>query len=343
MEGIDGSKVGAWLEANIPGAAGPFQFELIAGGRSNLTFKVTDVNGEQYVLRRPPISHVLPTAHDMGREYRVIAALAPTPVPVAPALALCADETVNEGPFYVMGFVDGNVLRDQATAETVLDETGRSNAGHHVTDVLADIHAVDMDVVGLGDLGRRDGYVERQLKRWHDQYHRSIAGRDRDASSLDAVHDFLARRVPPQARDAIVHGDYKLNNVILDGDGRVKAVLDWELCTLGDPLADLGYFIVFWEEGPDSVHAPGTMPLTALPGFPTRDELAERYASRTGQDVSPLPFYVAFAYWRIACIVEGVSARYEAGAMGGDRTDLDSFDIRISALSQAARAAITSL
>jgi aminoglycoside phosphotransferase (APT) family kinase protein len=343
MEGIDDGKVGAWLEANIVGAEGPFRFELIAGGRSNLTFKVTGADRQQYVLRRPPISHVLPTAHDMGREFRVIAALEQTPVPVAPALALCTDETVNERPFYVMGYVDGHVLRDRSTGETVLDEKGRTTAGEHVVDVLADIHAVDIDDVGLGELGRREGYVERQLKRWFDQYHRSIAGRDRSPSSLDDVHDLLSSRIPPQGPGTIVHGDYKLNNIIVDDGGQVRAVLDWELCTLGDPLADLGYLMVFWEEGEESVHAPGTKPLTALPGYPTRDELAKRYAARTGRDVSVLPFYIAFGYWRVACIVEGVSARYEAGAMGGDRSNLDGFAVRISALTQAARDAATSL
>src|SRR5579875_3830837 len=174
VEGVDLQPVTVWLEENVEGARGPFSFELIAGGRSNLTFKVTGADGRAYVLRRPPVSHVLPTAHDMGREFRIISALAPTPVPVAPALGFCPDERVNGRPFYVMGYVEGHILRDRARAEAVLDAGGRRAAGENLIDVLAAIHAVDVDQVGLGDLGRREGYIERQLKRWYSQFRQSL-------------------------------------------------------------------------------------------------------------------------------------------------------------------------
>src|SRR5262245_46630386 len=169
LKGVDVKPVTAWFEANVDGAAGPLEFELIAGGHSNLTFGVTDASGHRFVLRRPPLGHVLATAHDMGREHRIIAALAGPDVPVAPALGLCTDESVNGAPFYVMAFVDGHVVRDQKTAEAVLDEAGRRRAGESIADVLAAIHAIDVEAVGLADLGKHEGYIARQLKRWYSQ------------------------------------------------------------------------------------------------------------------------------------------------------------------------------
>src|SRR5688500_15973630 len=237
IEGINEPAVSEWFEANVPGATGPFTFELIAGGRSNLTFTVTDAAGNDFVLRRPPLGHVLATAHDMGREHRIISALGPTPVPVAPALAFCDDEAVNGAPFYVMGYVDGLVLRDAAIAEKVLDVEQRRTAGESLVAVMAKIHAVDPDTVGRGDLGRKEGYIERQLKRWHRQWEQS---KTRELPLVDDVHDRLLTNVPEQGPATIVHGDYRLDNTMLERDGHVKAVLDWEICTLGDPLADVG-------------------------------------------------------------------------------------------------------
>ncbi|HZT65675.1 MAG TPA: phosphotransferase family protein [Acidimicrobiales bacterium] len=343
VEGIDVPKVSAWLEANIPGASGPFSFELIAGGRSNLTFKVTGGDGARYVLRRPPISHVLPTAHDMSREHRIIAALGPTPVPVPPALGYCGDEEVNGRPFYVMGYVEGYILREQSLTQKVLDESARRVAGEDLVDVLAAIHAVDVDSVGLGDLGRREGYIERQLKRWYGQFRQSIEGRDRQVPAVDDVHEVLSKQIPPQGPATIVHGDYRLDNTMLGDDGKVRAVLDWEICTLGDPLADVGLLTVYWSEAGDTRSALGSVAPTALPGFPTRAELADRYAARSGRDLSDLPFYVAFGYWKLACILEGVYARYEGGAMGGDRSGFEFFGEQVASLAEAARQAAASV
>jgi aminoglycoside phosphotransferase (APT) family kinase protein len=343
MEGIDTARVGSWLERNVAGSTAPFEFELIAGGRSNLTFKVTDANGQRYVLRRPPISHVLPTAHDMGREHRIISALGSTSVPVAPALGFCEDESINGRPFYVMAFVDGWIVRDPATGDKVLDETARRTAGEDLIDVLATIHEVDVDKVGLGDLSRREGYIERQLKRWYAQYRQSIDGRDRTVPLVDEVHALLSANVPTQGPATIVHGDYRLDNTMIGEDGRVRAVLDWELCTLGDPFADLGLLMVYWNEAADEGTALITPGATALPGFPTRSELSARYAERTGRDVSSLPYYVAFGYWKLACILEGVYARYEGGAMGGDRTGTQGFASQVGALAELARGVIASL
>ena len=342
IEGIDSEAVSAWFVENIPGTALPLTFELIAGGRSNLTFKVSDAEGNAYVLRRPPTSHVLPTAHDMGREHRIISALQDTPVPVAPVLGYCEDDAVNGKPFYVMGYVDGHVLRDRPEAEKLLDESARRTASQSLVDVLADIHAVDVDAVGLGDLGRREGYIERQLKRWYGQFQQSSAQTGRAVPAVDEVHDYLIAHLPEQAAAGIVHGDYRLDNTILGDDGRVRAVLDWEICTLGDPLADVGLLMVYWGEEGDAFTALGTAPTTA-PGFATRTELVERYAERSGRDVSQLGYYAAFGYWKLACILEGVYARYTGGAMGGDRSGFEVFAEQVPRLAEAAKEATARL
>jgi aminoglycoside phosphotransferase (APT) family kinase protein len=338
IEGVDAGPVTEWFQANIPGAEPPLSFELIAGGRSNLTFKVTDANNNDYVLRRPPTSHVLPTAHDMGREFRIISALQNTPVPVAPSLGFCDDEAVNGRPFYVMGYVDGHILRDAVTAEKVLDDAGRKRAGESLVDVLADIHAVDVDAVGLGQLGRKEGYIERQLKRWYGQFKQSQeALEDRTVPIVDEMHDVLASRIPTQGPAAIVHGDYRLDNTMLGDDGSVKAVLDWEICTLGDPLADMGLLMVYWSEPGENSALLGAP--TAIAGFSTRDELKKRYAERSGRSVDELDFYVAFGYWKLACILEGVYARYAGGAMGGDRSGFAGFADQVVFLAEASKAA----
>ncbi|HZQ26727.1 MAG TPA: phosphotransferase family protein [Acidimicrobiales bacterium] len=338
IEGINADRVTQWFDANVPGVQPPLAFDLIAGGRSNLTFKVSDQAGHTWALRRPPVSHVLPTAHDMGREYRIISALQDTPVPVAESVGYTEDESVNDRPFYVMGYVEGHVLRDAATAEKVLDEAGRRRAGEHLVDVLADIHAVDVDAVGLGELGRREGYIERQLKRWYGQFQQSAALQDRTVPVVDEMHDFLAARIPAQGPATIVHGDYRLDNTMLGDDGSVLAVLDWEICTLGDPLADVGLLMVYWAEPGDEYSALGSAP-TVTPGFPTREELKARYAARSGRDLSSIDFYISFGYWKLACILEGVYSRYAAGAGGGDQSGFEFFAEQVQLLADASKQA----
>ncbi len=334
VQGIKVPDVTGWLLSHVDGLAAPLSFELISGGRSNLTYAVTGADGRKIVLRRPPVSHVLSTAHDMAREYRVISALRDTDVPVAPALAFCADEAVNDRPFYLMEFVDGYVLRDVAGTEAVLDETHRRVAGEQLIDVLAAIHEVDVDAVGLGDFARRDGYIERQLRRWHGQFGKSQEqakeiGVYRPVPLVEEVHKLLTDRLPVQQGTAIVHGDYRLDNTIMSADGKIMAVLDWELCTLGDPLADVGTLIAYWAEDqgqttPSSaVVTMAQSAATGLPGFPSRAELADRYAANSGRDLAELNFYVAFAYWKLACILEGVFVRYAANAMGTGASDSD--------------------
>jgi aminoglycoside phosphotransferase (APT) family kinase protein len=336
LPGIDPERVSAWFVQNIPAVVRPLEFHRVAGGRSNLTFEVRDAAGTRYVLRRPPISHVLPTAHDMRREHKIIAALGPVGVPVPPALGLCTDETVNGAPFYVMGFVDGVIARSEIEAKESLDAPARRHAGLALIDTLAQIHAVDPDSAGLGDLGRKDGYIARQLRRWYANYQAARDSRGGDTNlDIDAVHDQLADRIPEQGEAAVVHGDYRLDNCIINTSGDVLAVLDWELCTLGDPLADLSQLLVYWP-APGEYSALGHSP-TLVPGFPSRAELQDRYAVATGRDLSQLDFYLAFAYWKLACILEGVYSRYVAGAMGDDGFDSSVYPNSIAWLGAQAR------
>jgi aminoglycoside phosphotransferase (APT) family kinase protein len=342
VTGINLDRVPDWLERNIAGVTAPFRFELIAGGRSNMTFAVTDAAGRKLVLRRPPMSHVLASAHDMGREHRIISALQDTPVPVPETLGYCEDETVNERPFYVMDFVDGLILRTKDETRARFDEAARREIGEDLVDVLAAIHDVDVDAVGLGTLARKEGYITRQLKRWNGQFQQSQeqereagGGVYRPVPLVTEAHALLASQVPEQHGAAIVHGDYRLDNTILAYDGHVKAVLDWELCTLGDPLADVGTLLMYWAQATSSAQ-----PVTAMPGFLTREELAARYAATSGRDVAQIGFYVAFAYWKLACIMEGVYVRYATHAMGGGAEEAEPLGARVQ---ESARQAMTIL
>jgi aminoglycoside phosphotransferase (APT) family kinase protein len=313
VPGIDVPAVSTWLEANVEGAVGPFAFDVIAGGHSNLTFRVTGADANRFVLRRPPLGHVLASAHDMGREHRILSGLQTSAVPVPPVEGFCDDAAVNGAPFYVMGFVDGHVLRDRAASEAALvDATARATASRSLVDTMAAIHAVDLDAAGLSDLGRHEGYIERQLKRWYGQWNQ---GKTRELAAVDRVYEGLLARVPEQGPATIVHGDYRLDNCMVGDDGQVVAVLDWEICTLGDPLADVGLLQVYWN-GPDDEEGAWSGSATSAPGFWNRQQLAERYAEVSGRDLSQLDFYVAFAFWKLSCIIEGVYSRYLGGALG---------------------------
>ncbi len=311
-DGIAQEQLETWFGENVPGADLPLRFERIAGGHSNLTYRVTDAAGRQWALRRPPLGKRLGSAHDMGREFKVVSALGKTAVPVAPVVGLCEDESVNDAPFYVMEFVEGPVLRGLAEAEIFPDEGDRRAIGERVADTLVQIHAVDPDAAGLGDLGRKEDYVARQLHRWQGQWEKS---KTRELGPIDRVHAALSARIPEQGSATIVHGDYRLDNMILSDGGEVAAVVDWELCTLGDPLADVGLLMAYWPERGDDIVALG-MPANLAPGFPTQQEIAARYAEGSGRDLSDLGFYVALGYWKLAIILEGVYARYVAGGYG---------------------------
>ena len=333
VPGINTQQVSQWLEANVAGAQGPFTFDVIAGGHSNLTYRV-GARDHTYVLRRPPLLHRLASAHDMSREHRIIDGLQGSAVPVPPSLGLCTDETVNEAPFYVMGFVDGHVVRDRVAAEHALTPAARRRAGESLVDTLAAIHAVDLDASGLVDLSRHEGYIARQLKRWYGQWNDQ---KTRQVDEVDRVHDALVKCIPEQGPASLVHGDYRLDNCMVDAQGHVVAVLDWEICTLGDPLADLGLLQVYWT-GPNDPASAWNGSATTAPGFMERAELADRYAEVSGRDLTDLPFYVSFAYWKLACILQGVYYRYLGGALGSrDPAELEPFVTQIDGA--AARAA----
>jgi len=288
IEGIDSAPVTAWLQDRVAGLEPPLAFSLIAGGHSNLTYRFIDQRGGDYVLRRPPLGHVLESAHDMGREHRIVSALAGSAVPVAPTFGLCEDPDVNGAPFYIMGFVAGAVLHDADVARG-LSDADRLALGEHVVDVLAKLHLINPDDVGLGELGRKEAYLARQLKRWNKQW---AASKTHEIPEMEETSRLLEETMPEQIGATIVHGDYRLGNFIVSGD-RILAVLDWELCTLGDPLADVGYLLNSWiapGEGEAEVAA------TSVGGFPTREALCERYTAATGRDLSGINYYRAFSH-----------------------------------------------
>jgi aminoglycoside phosphotransferase (APT) family kinase protein len=332
-EEIDVARTEAWFEANAPAVELPLSFERIAGGRSNLTYAVSDAAGRRWALRRPPLGARLASAHDMGREHRIIAALQPTAVPVAPTIGLAED---GDYPFYVMDWVEGPILRSIDQAGEFPHEADRRAIGERVIDTLVEIHAVDPDSVGLGDLAKREEYVARQLHRWHGQWEKQHT---RELALIDDVHDRLAARIPEQGPATIVHGDYRLDNMILTASGEVAAVVDWELCTLGDPLADVGLLLVYWgEEGDELI--PLLRPATMAPGFPSRDDVRSRYAERSGRDLSEIDFYVALGLWKLAIILEGVFARYAAGQYGNaEDSGAGEFARTVERLAEAADAA----
>lgn len=336
-KGIDAERVGPWLAERVSGVTGPLRYELLAGGHSNLTYLVTGADGARFVLRRPPTGPLLASAHDMAREHRIISAIGPTVVPVPPALAVCEDPAVNDAPFYVMGFVEGEVLHDRAVTDDVVPIEDRPGLANSLIDVLAELHSIDPDEVGLGDLGKKADYILRQLRRWSRQWEQS---KTRDLPMMERVHRELERRIPDQIGASIVHGDYRFGNC-LSARGWIAAVLDWELCTLGDPMADVGYLMNNWMQPGEAVLGREEAP-TAAGGFPDRDVLLDRYADATGRDVSMVDYYRAFSYWRLAAIVEGVLARYLAGQMG-EHDDPEVFRVQVDALAAAAAEAIDRL
>jgi aminoglycoside phosphotransferase (APT) family kinase protein len=316
--GIDAERVGRFFERALPGLGSPLRFELISGGRSNLTYRVEGPGGT-CVLRRPPLGHVLPTAHDMAREHRVLSALADTDVPVARPLALCADAEVNGAPFYLMEYRPGIVLADRLPEGFATEPGERRRMSLALVDVLARLHRVDFVGRGLADFGRPEGYLERQVRRWAQQWQKSKVA---EVPEIDALIGRLRAALPASPPPALVHGDYRLGNVALDpaDPGRIVAVFDWEMATLGDPLADLGYTLIYWGEAgdPPEERLPGSFQaLTAQPGFPTRAELVEAYARRAQVDVAQVDFYRVLALYKLAVISEGIYARHLQGKTVG--------------------------
>ncbi|PTR22958.1 aminoglycoside phosphotransferase (APT) family kinase protein [Rhodococcus sp. OK519] len=302
--GLNEDAVATWIAGLGVGALAPLSFERIGGGQSNLTFAVRDSGGGRWVLRRPPLGRLLASAHDVEREYRVLAALQGTGVPVPKMIALTTDPAITDAPLVLMSFVDGIVIDDEAVAEQLSPERRRA-IGLSLPKALASIHRVDLELAGLLDLASRSSYAERQLKRWSAQWEQS---KTHDLPDIEDLAARLARNIPAQTETTLVHGDFHLSNVITSpDDGRVVAVLDWELCTLGDPLADLGGLLAYWPQRSDGV--PGPFMASTLDGFPTRDELVDAYVRETKRDTSALGFWHVLALWKLAIIAEGVLRR----------------------------------
>jgi aminoglycoside phosphotransferase (APT) family kinase protein len=318
IEGINEENVTRWMVDRIPEIKPPLNFSLIAGGHSNLTYRCEDKSGAAYVLRRPPLGQVLESAHDMGREHKIIDALKNSMVPVPKTYGLCKNKTVNSADFYVMEFIEGLVLNDSVIAGT-LPQSSRVPIGEHVVEILCKLHAIDPDSIGLGDLGRKEAYLARQIKRWTKQWD---AAKTHEIPEMEESCRLLAERMPEQIGATIVHGDFRLGNMIVF-EGKVKAILDWELCTLGDPLADVGYLMNNWTTL-DEIPEPGEgdQSPSAAGGFISREDIAEIYEETTGRDLSRINYYRAFSHWRLAAIGQGVYKRYLVGAMGEDR-DVD--------------------
>jgi aminoglycoside phosphotransferase (APT) family kinase protein len=327
--------VARWLAAHVAGFGATAQIIRLAGGRSNLTFLVTDDAGARVVLRRPPLGDHPANAHDVLREARLLQGLAGE-VPVPQVLATCEDRSVTGAPFVVLEFLDGLVLRDPTGVEAAVDVEGRASIGPALIDALAALHRVDPAQLGLGPLAERRDYLARQLRRWHENWQRTAT---RPLPALERAHAKLVEGAPEQLRSGIVHGDYRLDNCMLrrqpDGSFVVQGILDWELSTVGDPLADLGQFLVYWAEPADAATALHSPP-TALPGFTGRTELAARYFEALGTDPVPVDYHLAFNWWKTACIVENVYGRMLSGSMGTTDRAPESFGEQAAGLAEEA-------
>jgi aminoglycoside phosphotransferase (APT) family kinase protein len=308
------SRLARWLTANgVPAADRLPSVQLIAGGRSNLTYRLefpAPSGPVRLVLRRPPLGHVLPTAHDMAREYRLISALHGTSIPVARPVTFCSDTDIIGAPFYMMEYVDGLVVRTKDQAAVITPEQARL-VSDRLAEMLAAIHQLDVAAAGLGDFGRPEGYLRRQLSRWQRQWDLSAS---RDVPGYAELVARLEAGLPETSEGTLVHGDFRLDNVLLaiGAEPRIAAVVDWEMATLGDPLADLALTLVYWADPGDTEWADVQVGATATsgPGFLTRAEFAASYAARTGRDLSGIGYYMAFGCFKLAVVLEGINARF---------------------------------
>ncbi len=333
--GYDVPAVEAWLAGRVPSLAAPFTWTKLEGGHSNLTYRLDGADGaKSAVIRRPPMGELLPKAHDMGREWACISALWGR-VPVAEPLAFCESPDVTGAHFYVMGLVDGKAMYGRADVEEWIPLENRTKAAESWIDALAALHSLDIDEIGLGDLGRRDGYIERQMKTWYRSWTSSAEAAQIDDPRIHELHDSLIEGMPEPGPATVVHGDYGTHNVMFGPDSTVAAVVDWEIATLGDPMADLGYAINAWVEA-DDPFIDKSESTSLAEGFPSRRHLIDRYAAVTGRDVSQLPYYRAFNRFKLACIVHGVYARYRRGQKAIDDDSLEELRQRMTGLIESA-------
>ncbi|OIQ76319.1 homoserine kinase [mine drainage metagenome] len=312
IPGLDLPRLRAYLETNAPQLAGDLSASLIPGGRSNLTYFVSN-EITQYVLRRPPLGHVLTTAHDMGREFRVMSALSESDVPVPKPLLLCEDESVIGAPFYLMSKVEGSVYRTkEETASLTYVKAQELSAD--LIEILARLHKIDPAKAGLGDFGKVEGFLERQLGRWQKQL---ASSNSRQINGIGELAAGLSAAIPETKNSGIIHGDFRLDNCIINSDMKVAAVVDWEMSTLGDCLSDVGLFVVYWDGIPGHPESPISGGISAERGFPSSVELLERYAAITGFNLDRINWYVAFGFFKLAVILEGIHFRYNKGQTVG--------------------------
>ena len=302
--GVDPVTVEPWILGLDLDAQPPLRFTPVGNGKSNMTCLVVDAGGVCWILRRPPVGPLLATAHDVAREYRVLRALGQTDVPTPAVLGFTDDRAVTDAPLLLMEFVEGVALADAEVA-VGLDPAARARLSESLVRALARVHAVNLRATGLENLASRHPYAARQLRRWRRQWE---ASRARELPAVERLADRLEAAVPAQRELTLVHGDFHLLNVVAaPGGEEIRAILDWELCTLGDPLADLGGLLAYWPQVGDA--ADWVFPARRLAGFPPQAELAEAYATQTGRDVSALPFWHALGLWKVAIICEGVRRR----------------------------------
>ena len=326
--GFDRPAVEQWMQANVEDLRGPFTWSRLEGGHSNLTFLVIDGAGRRMVIRRPPEGQLLPKAHDMKREFTIISGLARTEVPVASVYGLCEDTSVTGAVFYVMSEVEGKALYTAQDAEEWLDLEARGAVGYSFIATLAQLHSVDPADIGLDQLARHQGYVSRQLNVWYGSWQASLEGAAYDDPRIHQLHNELSEQIPDQGPARVVHGDYGMHNAMINADGTVAAILDWEIATLGDPLADFAYALNAWSDPEDAKLVPNEGATTA-PGFVGRETLTDHYAELTGRDLSKLGFYRTFNYFKTACILHGVYARYMLGQKSAEGVDMDALRQRM--------------
>lgn len=341
-EGYDIPAVEAWIANNVDGLEPPFKWTQLQGGHSNLTFRLDDAQGHQAVIRRPPQGELLPKAHDMSREWAVISALGPTAVPVPTALGFCESPDVTGAWFYVMGLVEGRPLYTAAETQEWVPQERRITLAHSFFDVLADLHSLDPDEIGLQGLGKKENYVGRQLKTWYRSWNASIEYAQFDDPRAHELQRFFLEQMPDQGMARVVHGDYGLHNCLIGADSTVAAVVDWEISTLGDPLADLAYALLPWADAEDEERI-DPQAATAVRGVPGRSELAARYSQRTGCSLAQLDYYLGFNLWKGAAILHGVYARYRAGNKNAEGADLEALKARIVTSLDSAEAAVNRL
>lgn len=341
--GLRIASLSSWMQDKIAGfdASSDLQATLLAGGRSNISYKLTDASGSSWVLRRPPLGHIMPSAHDMGREFRVLSGLNSVSFPTPSTRGYCEDESVIGAKFMMMDFIDGRVIESAQTA-TSLSAAEAGEISQELVDTLARLHAVDPTAAGLDQLGKPAGYLQRQVKRWGEQWQIT---KTRELPEIETLHAWLKTamaKVPESLPTSIVHGDYRIDNVILAGDkSEIVAVLDWEMSTLGDPISDLAISLVYWSQATDTLRKkiPVAEDVTSGPGFWSRQQVLDRYVSQTGLDISHLNECVALACFKLAVIMESIHHRnlsgQQLGAAAGAQSTMGEATVALTELGLA--------